>query len=558
MLSLRSNRFTPGRFGSAVSPFELASEFEKFSPRALYVPGYGDFLSIGEIVSPAVSAGYAHATGPGGFARVTPASFEATYAFAPIGDSMRGSMVFAGHSLSAGTATQHTALSMARSAAGSAPIYRICASGSASPTGRMMFQVRNNAGVATNLIGARPIVPNAPMGVVTTCNGGSGRMSLYRDGNLEGIAAAPAEDVMTRNRFSVGTFGRIGNELPWDGGIYIGAVFADVLPVDVALEVSRDWRVLLKGAVPARRYFEVPAGATTVSADGVLRWSLTSAVHADQALRWSMNALAQTDATLMWSLLQTAQSDATARWSLISAISADATLRYSLVEAVQADAALRWSMLAAVSADIALLWDMAGATGVVSRDFAARWSMLAPVSADAAFHWSLLQAVARDQALPWNMVQTIATDRALRWSLTQAVQADADIAWSVLQAVASDATLAWDLASSLGTVGASLSLRWSLIAAVQQSIDARWSLLASVGADADMRWDIVAGVMRELALRWDLVTQLVAAKNLDVSWSLVAVSEADLVIRWQVGEVFDLVVRKRFVAGASICREFVA
>lgn len=258
----------PSRFGAQVSPFELASEFEKWNPRALYVPGYGDFLSIGEILSPAVSAGFAHAAGPGGFVRTTPTSFDVSYAFAPIGDSMRGSMVFAGHSLSAGTATQHTALSMARAAAGSAPIYRICASGSATPTGRMMFQIRNQAGAATNLIGARPIVLNAPMGVVTTCNGGSGRMSLYRDGNLEGVASAPAEDAMTRNRFSVGCFGRIGNELPWDGGINLAAIFADVLPSDVAIEVSRDWRVLLKGAAPSRLYFDVPAGIETITADG--------------------------------------------------------------------------------------------------------------------------------------------------------------------------------------------------------------------------------------------------------------------------------------------------
>lgn len=247
--------------------------------------------------------------------------------------------------------------------------------------------------------------------------------------------------------------------------------------------------------------------------------------------------------------------DSVLRWSLVSAINADATLRYSIVQAVQQDAAVRWAMLAAVSADVALLWDMAGATGVVSQDFAARWSMLAPVNADASIHWSLLNAVARDVALPWSMVQAIASDRALRWSLIQAVQADADIAWSLVKAVSADAVLAWDLASSLGTVGASVSLRWSLIAAVQQSIDARWSLLQSVGADAEMRWDLLTSLTAELTARWSMIGRAMA--DTPIRWDLIAASATDLVIRWQVGEVFDLVVRKRFVAGAGMRRSFV-
>lgn len=308
---------------------------------------------------------------------------------------------------------------------------------------------------------------------------------------------------------------------------------------------------------PRRLYFDVPAGAATVQADGTIRWSLVSSVQATQALRWSLSAAVKRDTSLLWSLLASVQADTTAHWSLIKAINADAALRWGLVKAVQSDAALSWMLLSTVSADSTLLWDLAGALGVVSADLELRWSALAPVSASAELHWHILNAVARDIAFPWNAVQAIAADNALRWALVQALQADLTAAWRMVTAVSADSVLAWDLAAALGVVGASLDLRWSLIARVQQAVDARWSLLASVGADADMRWDIVAGVMRELTLRWDSVATLVAENTLDLSWSLIAVSETDLLIRWQVGEVFDLVVRKRFVAGASTRRVFV-
>lgn len=299
-------------------------------------------------------------------------------------------------------------------------------------------------------------------------------------------------------------------------------------------------------------------GTVTVQADGTIRWSLVSSIEAAQALRWSLNAAVQRDLTLLWSLLKSVQSDTTARWSLIQAINADAALRWNLVRAVQGDAALSWALLSAVSADSALAWNLAGALGVVSSELALRWSALAPVSVSADLHWHLLNAVAHDIALPWNAVQAIAADGALRWALVQALQADLTAAWRMVTAVSADSVLAWDLAAALGIVAASLDLRWSLIARVQQAVDARWSLLASVGADADMRWDIVAGVVRELTLRWDSVATLIADNALDLSWSLIAVSETDLVLRWQVGEVFDLVVRKRFVAGAATRRIFTA
>lgn len=397
-----------------------------------------------------------------------------------------------------------------------------------------------------------PVSVGWHVAVIDFTPGGPARMSL--DGGAFESSVVGSGVRYNGTRLRAGSAGDL-LILPFNGQIETIAVSRLVLTDEVLRSIGSDpWQLFRDD--PEILYFDVPAGAATVSADGVLRWSLTSAVQASQALRWSLNALAQRDTTLMWSLLQTAQSDATARWSLIEAINADATLRYSLVQAVQADAALRWSMLEAVAADTTLLWDMAGATGTVSRDFAARWSMLAPVNADAAFHWSLLQAVGRYQTLPWNMVQAIASDAELRWSLIQAVQADADIAWNLVNAVSRDAVLAWDLASSLGTVAASLSLRWSLIAAVQQSINARWSLLASVGADADMRWDMLTGLVAELLARWNVIGRAVA--DAPLRWDLIAVSETDLVIRWQVGEVFDLVVRKRFVAGASIRREFVA
>lgn len=353
----------------------------------------------------------------------------------------------------------------------------------------------------------------------------------------------------------------------WDGEIALVAMLGRAVSQADAIALSADpWQLFRQ---PERRlYFDVPAGAATVQTDGTIRWSLVSSVQAAQALRWSLSAAVQRDTSLLWSLLKSVQSDSTARWSLIQAINADAALRWNLVQVVQGDAALSWALLSAVSADSALAWNLAGALGVVSSELALRWSALAPVSVSADLHWHLLNAVAHDIALPWNAVQAIAADGALRWALVQALQADLTAAWRMVTAVSVDSVLAWDLAAALGIVATSLDLRWSLIARVQQAIEARWSLLASVGADADMRWDIVAGVVRELILRWDSVATLIADNTLDLSWSLIAVSETDLVLRWQVGEVFDLVVRKRFVAGAatrriftagaSTCRSFVA
>ncbi|MCQ9378806.1 hypothetical protein [Methyloversatilis sp. XJ19-49] len=313
---------------------------------------------------------------------------------------------------------------------------------------------------------------------------------------------------------------------------YVAYIPRTLSAAEIRAIAQNPWRIF--EATDHRLYFDVPSGAATVSADGVLRWSLTSAVHADQALRWSLNALAQRDATLMWSLLQTAQREAIARWSLVAALNADATLRWSLVQAVQADADLCWSMLAAVASDTTLLWDMAGATGTVSRDFAARWSMLAPVSADAEFHWNLLQAVAREQALPWSMVQAIASDVGLRWSLIQAVSADADLAWNLVQAVSRDAALAWDIAASLGTVAASLSLRWSLIAAVQQSIDARWNLLEFVNGDTSLRWAMLTATVREITARWDITA--LAARTVDLRWDMAGTTGRAITFRWSVGD----------------------
>jgi len=308
-----------------------------------------------------------------------------------------------------------------------------------------------------------------------------------------------------------------------------------------------------------------------VQSDAALRWSLKSAVSLDAAIRWSLLQPVQADAAVRWSTLQPASADLIARWAMQSIAAADQTAAWSvlqtveqtqlmawqLLQAAQADAALRWAMLEAVSGDVTALWDIAATLGIVSADLALRWSALATVAADASLHWHLLNAVARGVDLPWHIVQTIAADSALRWALVSAVQTDLTAAWRLVIAVSADSVLAWDMAAAVGVVAASLSLHWSVVARVQQSIDARWSLLASVGADADMRWDIVTGVMRELTARWEVVAQLVASASLDLAWSLVAVSETDLVIRWQVGEVFDLVVRKRFVAGASTRRVFV-
>lgn len=309
-----------------------------------------------------------------------------------------------------------------------------------------------------------------------------------------------------------------------------------------------------------------------VQSDTQLRWSLKSAVSVEAAIRWALLQPVQSDAALRWSMLQPASADLIARWALQSIVSADQAfawnqqqsveqtklIAWKLLQAAQADATLQWSMLAAVQSDVTALWNIAATLGIVSADLALRWSALAPVTADASMHWHLLNAVARDIALPWHVVQTIAADGALRWAMVSAVQSDLAAAWRLVTAVSADSVLAWDMAAAAGVVAASLSLHWSLVARVQQSINARWSLLASVGADADMRWDIVTGVMREITARWEVIAQLVASNSLDLSWSLIAVSESDLVIRWQVGEVFDLVVRKRFVAGASIRREFVA
>ncbi len=309
-----------------------------------------------------------------------------------------------------------------------------------------------------------------------------------------------------------------------------------------------------------------------VQSDTQLRWSLKSAVAVEAAIRWSLLQPVQSDAALRWSMLQPASADLIARWALQSIVAADQAfawnqqqsveqtqfIAWKLLQAAQADATLQWAMLAAVQSDVTALWNIAATLGIVSADLALRWSALAPVTADASMHWHLLNAVARDIALPWHVVQTIAADSTLRWAMVSAVRSDLAAAWRLVTAVSADSVLAWDMAAAVGVVAASLSLHWSLVARVQQSINARWSLLASVGADADMRWDIVTGVMREITARWEVIAQLVASNSLDLSWSLIAVSESDLVIRWQVGEVFDLVVRKRFVAGASIRREFVA
>jgi hypothetical protein len=309
-----------------------------------------------------------------------------------------------------------------------------------------------------------------------------------------------------------------------------------------------------------------------VQSDTQLRWSLKSTVAVEAAIRWALLQPVQSDAALRWSMLQPASADLIARWALQSIVAADQAfawnqqqsveqtqlIAWKLLQAAQADATLQWAMLAAVQSDVTALWNIAATLGIVSADLALRWSALAPVTADASMHWHLLNAVARDIALPWHVVQTIAADSTLRWAMVSAVRSDLAAAWRLVTAVSADSVLAWDMAAAVGVVAASLSLHWSLVARVQQSINARWSLLASVGADADMRWDIVTGVMREITARWEVIAQLVASNSLDLSWSLIAVSESDLVIRWQVGEVFDLVVRKRFVAGASIRREFVA
>ena len=309
-----------------------------------------------------------------------------------------------------------------------------------------------------------------------------------------------------------------------------------------------------------------------VQSDTQLRWSLKSTVAVEAAIRWALLQPVRSDAALRWSMLQPASADLIARWALQSIVAADQAfawnqqqsveqtqfIAWKLLQAAQADATLQWAMLAAVQSDVTALWNIAATLGIVSADLALLWSALAPVTADASMHWHLLNAVARDIALPWHVVQTIAADGALRWAMVSAVQSDLAAAWRLVTAVSADSVLAWDMAAAVGVVAASLSLHWSLVARVQQSINARWSLLASVGADVDMRWDIVIGVMREITARWEVIAQLVASNSLDLSWSLIAVSESDLVIRWQVGEVFDLVVRKRFVAGASIRREFVA
>jgi hypothetical protein len=357
----------------------------------------------------------------------------------------------------------------------------------------------------------------------------------------------------------------------------VAGAYEFLLVADRALSQD-EWRELRDNpyqvvkARTRRLYFDIPsAGGTEVAVDAAIRWNMQAAVSTAASIRWSLQQPVQADATIRWSMLQPASADLIACWAMQSVVAADQsaawnvltsveqsqTIAWKLLQTTQTDATLRWSMLEAVSGDITALWNIAATLGIVSADLALRWSALAPVTADASLHWHLLNAVARGIDLPWHVVQTIAADSALRWALVSAVQTDLTAAWRLVTTVSADSVLAWDMAAAVGVVAASLSLHWSVVARVQQSIDARWSLLASVGADADMRWDIVTGVMRELTARWEVVAQLVASASLDLAWSLVAVSETDLVMRWQVGEVFDLVVRKRFVAGASTRRVFV-
>jgi hypothetical protein len=396
-------------------------------------------------------------------------------------------------------------------------------------------------------------------------------VSVFGDTDREASFSRGTPLEETTQRILIGARTNGANFVLTSGAVEFAYFFDRALTRDEHLAlVANPYQVFR--VAPSRIYFDLPSsGGVEVTSDATIRWNMKAAVALDAAIRWSLQQPVQADAALRWSMLQPASADLIARWAMRSIAAADQTAAWSvlqtveqtqlmawqLLQAAQADATLRWAMLEAVSGDITALWNIAATLGIVSADLALRWSALAPVAADAALHWHLLNAVARGVDLPWHVVQTIAADSALRWALVSAVQTDLTAAWRLVTAVSADSVLAWDMAAAVGVVAASLSLHWSVVARVQQSIDARWSLLASVGADADMRWDIVTGVMRELTARWELVAQLVASANLDLAWSLVAVSETDLVMRWQVGEVFDLVVRKRFVAGASTRRVFV-
>lgn len=405
--------------------------------------------------------------------------------------------------------------------------------------------------------------------VTVVCDGAS--VSVFGDTNREASFSSGTSLEETTQRILIGARTNGANYVLTSGAVEFAYFFDRALTRDEHLAlVANPYQVFR--AAPSRIYFDLPSlGGVEVTSDATIRWNMKAAVALDAAIRWSLQQPVQADAALRWSMLQPASADLIARWALQSIVSADQAfawnqqqsveqtqlIAWKLLQAAQADATLQWSMLEAVSSDVTALWNIAATLGIVSADLALRWSALAPVTADASMHWHLLNAVARDIALPWHVVQTIAADSAVRWALVSAVQTDLTAAWRLVTAVSADSVLAWDMAAAVGVVAASLDLHWSLVARVQQSINARWSLLASVGADADMRWDIVTGVMREITARWEVIAQLVASNSLDLSWSLVAVSETDLVIRWQVGEVFDLVVRKRFVAGASTRRVFV-
>jgi hypothetical protein len=178
----------------------------------------------------------------------------------PIGDNLRGTL-FALCRPNTGLITaQSTVMSLCTTAI--EPLFRISSSGSTTPVGRWMFQIRTHAG-STNLIpNVNTIVAGQSYFLIATCDGSLGEMRLYVDGVKIGTANAPAQSTLNRSLFAIGSNGRSLGDLPFVGQIYLAGLASESINDAQAQELScNPWQLFS----PQKRafYFDVGAGGSS-------------------------------------------------------------------------------------------------------------------------------------------------------------------------------------------------------------------------------------------------------------------------------------------------------
>ena len=276
----------------------------------------------------------------------------------------------------------------------------------------------------------------------------------------------------------------------------------------------------------------IPGGASSVSADSNIQWSMLEGVSGDSDIRWSLLNSALNNVNLFWSILNAASNDSDIRWDALSRALIDSDIQWDLLQDATKDSDIRWGLLQSVFNDSDAQWDILES---VLQDLDLRWDVLssiASVFSDSDLQWSILSSVSNNSDIRWDLLQETFQDSDVRWDLLESLFSDVDARWSIVSGVFQDSDIRWDLASSLLTVINDVDLRWSMIEGVESDSDIRWELLESVLNNSDLKWAILNTAYSDLTLNWSSIESVNADSRLQ--WSIIAETENNLTLRWSI------------------------